>query len=287
MTEGPNFTMFYNKLLEEFIKIHLSDYEHRVFLFILRKTRGYGKDFDWISLSQFSEATDIAKPNVCRTLKKLRNKNIVVKEGRKLSIQEDYKKWGLSKQITSVIQTDNKELSKQIPTKERNKIKQKKVPFSDIINYLNTKAEKKFDHNSLSTREIISTKCDEGYILDDFKKVIDVKVSEWKDSKKMDKCLRPKTLFGERFKIYLDQYKKENNYRIGISIENEWKNLKKKENDYFKPKKTFREYQEIECEKCAETKNYQCKFYKSRVTKFPFCKHCFDAKFWQDRNLSN
>ena len=64
MVKEHNFTKIPNIFLEMIVRIHLSDYEHRIILFILRKTYGYHKDSDWIALSQFSKATGIARQNV-------------------------------------------------------------------------------------------------------------------------------------------------------------------------------------------------------------------------------
>jgi hypothetical protein len=45
----------------------------------------------------------------------------------------------------------------------------------------------------------------EGYTLEDFKQVIDVKTEEWKDNPEFFKYLRPETLFGSKFDSYLNQ----------------------------------------------------------------------------------
>lgn len=124
------YTMIANELLEAISRRLLSGDEHRVFWTILRKTYGFKKKLDQISLSQFVLATGINKQNVCRALSKLIKKNMIIKIDNKLmrsySIQKNYTTWKplskqitLSKQIKSVIQIDNKTLSKQITTKER------------------------------------------------------------------------------------------------------------------------------------------------------------------------
>ena len=46
----------------------------------------------------------------------------------------------------------------------------------------------------------------EGYHLEDFKKVIDLKVKEWLNDSHMQKCLRPSTLFSAtNFENYLEE----------------------------------------------------------------------------------
>ena len=41
--------------------------------------------------------------------------------------------------------------------------------------------------------------------MDDFKKVIDNKINDWKNNNDMQKYLRPETLFGNKFESYLNQ----------------------------------------------------------------------------------
>ncbi len=69
----------------------------RILFVILRKTYGFSKHEDWISLSQFVEATDIPRPHVCRTLKGLIMQNIVTRRGNgkqvMYKLQKDWEKW--------------------------------------------------------------------------------------------------------------------------------------------------------------------------------------------------
>ncbi|PVY81999.1 conserved phage C-terminal domain-containing protein [Convivina intestini] len=79
------------------------------------------------------------------------------------------------------------------------------TPYPEIIDYLNDKADKKFKHKSSKTRKLIKARYNDGFDLDDFKRVIDNKVSEWKGSPDMNQYLRPETLFGTKFESYLNQ----------------------------------------------------------------------------------
>ena len=76
--------------------------------------------------------------------------------------------------------------------------------YKEIIDYLNEKAETNFRATSKSTQRYINARLKEKYTLDDFKKVIDKKVAEWK-GKDFEQYLRPETLFGTRFESYLNQ----------------------------------------------------------------------------------
>lgn len=81
------------------------------------------------------------------------------------------------------------------------------IPFSEILSYLNEKAGTSFRSSSKDTQKHITARWNDGYRLEDFFRVIDVKVAEWKYDKKMAQYLRPSTLFGTKFESYLQQYK--------------------------------------------------------------------------------
>lgn len=77
--------------------------------------------------------------------------------------------------------------------------------YSIIISYLNEKAGTNYKSNTKSTQRYINARISEGYTIDDFKTVIDIKCAEWLNDKKMKQYLRPETLFGTKFESYLNQ----------------------------------------------------------------------------------
>ncbi len=79
------------------------------------------------------------------------------------------------------------------------------VTVSEVVNYLNIKSGKNFKPSTNGTKTHINARLTEGYNLDDFKKVIDVKCKQWKDDKDMAKYLRPSTLFSPKFESYLNE----------------------------------------------------------------------------------
>lgn len=78
------------------------------------------------------------------------------------------------------------------------------IPYKEIIEHLNNKADRSYKHSTGKTKTLIKARWNEEFQLDDFKKVIDNKVSEWKGTA-MDKFLRPETLFGTKFEGYLNE----------------------------------------------------------------------------------
>ena len=91
------------------------------------------------------------------------------------------------------------------------------IPYVEIIDYLNSKCSKHYKHTNRIAREKIHARWNEGFRLEDFKLVIDVKAHEWLNDTEMNKYLRPDTLFGSKFEIYLNSVipvQKTNNFVI-------------------------------------------------------------------------
>ena len=75
----------------------------------------------------------------------------------------------------------------------------------DIIKYLNQKTGKEFRHSTQATVRLIEARLNDGYTVEDFKKVIDNKTAEWKGTEQ-EQYLRPETLFApSHFESYLNQ----------------------------------------------------------------------------------
>jgi uncharacterized phage protein (TIGR02220 family) len=86
------------------------------------------------------------------------------------------------------------------------KNEEKKDILRKIIEYLNERAGTKYLPTTEFTIQLVHGRLAEGRTLEDFKQVIDVKVAEWKDDPKMNRFLRPETLFRPgHFESYLNQ----------------------------------------------------------------------------------
>ena len=83
---------------------------------------------------------------------------------------------------------------------EKTKHKELWIPIA----YLNQVANKRYKFVD-KTKRLLLARFKEGYTLEDFKQVIDIKTAEWKDSPEFSKYLRPETLFGYKFDGYLNQ----------------------------------------------------------------------------------
>lgn len=74
----------------------------------------------------------------------------------------------------------------------------------EVISYLNLKAKKNFKVNTASHQKFIKARLKEGYVLEDFKKVVDIMVAKWKGTE-YEQYLQPQTLFGNKMDNYLNQ----------------------------------------------------------------------------------
>lgn len=166
-----------NEIFDALAKTNINGESRRLLDFILRKTYGYNKKKDWISLSQFSTATGLSKPNVVRGLKVLIQRNIIIKNDNSIiktdnepkisyQFQKDYCKWinkpvvikkdkALSAPITTVINPDNLALSILIPTKDN--ITKDNIT-KDILTKV-SKGKKKSSPLNINTQSFIKTYC--------------------------------------------------------------------------------------------------------------------------------
>ena len=74
-----------------------------------------------------------------------------------------------------------------------------------VIDYLNEKTDSHYKATTPKTKQLVQARLKEGFSVDDFKTVIDKKTATWLNDNKMNKYLRPLTLFGTKFEDYLNE----------------------------------------------------------------------------------
>ena len=123
--QSDNFTKVPNKFLEAIASNRSFCAKTRVLAVILRKTAGWNKKSDWISLSQFESMTGILKRNVCRALEQLLDRKIILKSENKYCINSITKAWREFSKMRTVLKYENsdsqngeKAFSNMTPTKE-------------------------------------------------------------------------------------------------------------------------------------------------------------------------
>lgn len=89
---------------------------------------------------------------------------------------------------------EQKELRKKDKIEDNTEIKEN---CEAIIKYLNLVTNSNFK-NTKAHDSLITARLKEGYTLEDFKGVIDMKNKEWGNNKDMNKYLRPATLFAAK-----------------------------------------------------------------------------------------
>lgn len=120
-----------------------------------------------------------------------------------------------------------KEKGKRLKVKEyKDDMSVSEYPYKEVIDYLNARAGTKFKDKSKDTRSHIKARIDEGFTVDDFKKVIDGRVAAWKGDAKMNEFIRPSTLFGPKFESYL------NAKPIRLKPKNTFNNFEQRDYDF-------------------------------------------------------
>lgn len=75
----------------------------------------------------------------------------------------------------------------------------------EVISYLNEKTGKRFKANGHQSTKHIQARINEGFTVEDLKKVVDIKTEEWFNDAKYFRYLRPETLFGNKCEAYLQE----------------------------------------------------------------------------------
>lgn len=142
VVKGPGYTRIPNDLLDALCRTRIAGEERQVFDTILRKTFGFGKKNDAISLTQIEIATGLGRNAVCRGIKGLRDKNLIassLKKGTRgatiYRINEVFSKWVIVPKKSSLKKEspvfDNKVVTFSGHTKETyQKIEREKAPLA-------------------------------------------------------------------------------------------------------------------------------------------------------------
>lgn len=171
-------------------------------------------DYAWYGTAFPSRDTLAAEngvhPNtVDKALKELAEMTLmtVIRRGNKqtnLYIIEDFTSPEMIEKLAPVMEIDDIPQTQPATPPEPPRPRGQDIPFGEIIDYLNEKAGTAYKANSKATQTKIRARWNEGYRVDDFKKVIDRKCADWLGNADMSPYLRPDTLFGTKFESYLN-----------------------------------------------------------------------------------
>lgn|SRR3990167_264859 len=113
------YTGIANEIVEKLSCANLNGSEFRMILFVLRKTYGFQKTSDFISLTQFERGTGMKRSHVCTTLKSLLvHKRILVKVNNLCKFNKNWNEWVVHKRGLGSPQKHNQVVHKSIHTKE-------------------------------------------------------------------------------------------------------------------------------------------------------------------------
>ena len=123
------YTPIAHEILEALAQFVITPNLRSILDVIFRKTYGWNKKEDKISLGQFSQTTGIRTSHVCRYIKQGISLHLIISENGKYHVNKDYDKWVLPKRVLlpkqvlpkrviNTTQTGNQVLPKQVDTKE-------------------------------------------------------------------------------------------------------------------------------------------------------------------------
>ncbi|MGX1430785.1 putative phage protein (TIGR02220 family) [Cytobacillus horneckiae] len=168
------------------------------------------KGYCWASNSYFADLYRVSKVSISKWINQLiekgyLNSEIIYKEGTKeiLNRYLTIVNAPIKEKLNTPIKEKFKDNNTSFNTTSNNK--KEYIPYVEIVNYLNDAASSNYRSSTKKTKDLIKARYNEGFAEEDFKKVIDIKTAEWLKDEKMNKFLRPETLFGTKFESYLNQ----------------------------------------------------------------------------------
>lgn len=166
-------------------------------------------------------------PKVRRLLRKLEHYQIVVSSNNFNRFYTDRSKWyridyeKINELLQMEIYNQDELFSEEQSLPEQKKMKAAFEHVNEVTNvilYLNKKANKHFNEHSKTNIRLIKAILEEGYTVEDCCLVIDEQVKNWKNDLQMNKYLRPITLFRPgNFESYLNDAltrQRENDYAL-------------------------------------------------------------------------
>ena len=137
-----------------------------------------------------------------------------------------------SEELQGFEDSNQQQSNNNVTTLQRKKEKNNNIYIS-VIDYLNIKANTNYRASTKNTQSYINARVKEGFIIEDFKKVIDSKSKEWLNTD-FEKYLRPATLFGTKFESYLNEANKKAPAAIGAKKKYNYNNICNSNNNYSK-----------------------------------------------------
>lgn len=140
------FTAIANEIMEKLYSIPLSGSEYRILFCIIRKTYGWNKKVDKISLSQLVTETKLSRKGVCESINKLVTKRLLFRDRKwinEYAFNKNYEQWVVTERLMGsygkVIKDSYQKVNKVVTEMEHTK----DISTKDNKE-TNTKEEEKF-----------------------------------------------------------------------------------------------------------------------------------------------
>lgn len=214
----------YSELIDDPKQAKMKDKTFRVFILLMCLANELDLDGEInLTTREISWRLRILEKNIAKTISELILLDVLLKTQRGYSFKNWAKRNFRSDNVSSRVRKfreKSETLHETLPDLKCNVIDTEKsnintlsgsngnspkIPYREIIAYLNDKTGKKFHWNTKETQKHIRARWDSGFRLEDFKRVIDIKTLKWKTDPKMCDYLRPETLFGTKFESYLNE----------------------------------------------------------------------------------
>jgi len=195
---GVNFVKIYEKVFD-------LDVSSRAKL-LLSLVLSFGDSGCTMSNKTLCKKLSCSQMSVDRAIKELVSRGFISRE-----IKDRYKRVlkpifgeGVNQNDYGVNQNDEAPLIKLVTYKNKEDKNTYKSEIKEIISYLNSQAKRRYRDNTASSIKPITARLNEGFTIDEFKRVIDIMVDKWANDERMKQFLRPETLFSNKFDGYLN-----------------------------------------------------------------------------------
>lgn len=148
----------------------------------------------WKTLPKISRKPPKQQTTVVDSVDTVARSNATVADSGTTAARHIYKEESIKEEINN---------SCTVGTEPSTKIDPIESQAKEIIDYLNTQANSKFQHSTASLKHL-RARLREGMSFDDLKLIVDYKVWEWGGDPKWGQYIRPKTLFSENAESYIN-----------------------------------------------------------------------------------
>jgi phage replication O-like protein O len=241
---AKGYTKVSNVIMETIMKQDFTKREIKLLLWVFRYGYGYNKDQSAcdLDIKKIAHDTGLDRSHVWKTIRRLQSRNVIFLKDNEIRFNRHAEQWTMAETAMNTVRPkrpqnvaktamdhgqnghrkdDNTLTASDIEAPKKN-IKKKETPISpkneplesarqskqdidEIIAFLNETTGKSFKSSTSRTQKDIRARLNEGFTVEDFKQVIKEKSEQWRGDIKMDRYLRPETLFSNKFEGYLQE----------------------------------------------------------------------------------